>query len=66
MPGEVRRIFDPSLRATLPQSCAAPAASLCPGVPLGDGRVFACLYARSDRVSRTCNGEAEAALRQAR
>jgi hypothetical protein len=66
VPGQARRIFDPSLRATLPQSCAAAAASLCPGVPLGDGRIFACLYARSDRASQTCNNEAQAALRQAR
>ena len=66
VPGQVRRIFDPSLRATLPQSCAAAAASFCPGVPPGDGRIFACLYARSNRVSQTCNNEAEAALRQAR
>ena len=66
VPGEVRRIFDPSLRARLPQSCTAAAASLCPGVPLGDGRIFACLYGRSDRVSQTCNNESQAALRQAR
>jgi hypothetical protein len=35
-------------------------------VPLGDGRIFACLYARSDRAPQTCNNEAQAALRQAR
>jgi hypothetical protein len=66
VPGSVRKIFDPSLRAALPQSCAAAAASLCPGVPLGDGRVFACLYGHGDRVSRTCDSEAQTALRQAR
>jgi hypothetical protein len=66
VPSGVRKIFNPGLQAQLPQSCAAAAASLCPGVPGGDGRAFACLYARSDRVSKTCNSEAQAALKQAR
>jgi hypothetical protein len=64
VPRDVRKLFTPSFRADLPAACAAPAASLCPGVPQGDGRVFACLYARTDRVGSACSTEAEAALKQ--
>jgi hypothetical protein len=53
-PGYVRKIFNPAFRAPLPQACAAPAAQFCPGMTSGEGRVFACLYARSDRVPQAC------------
>src|SRR5918996_5440502 len=46
VPGGVRKNFNPAFRAALPQACVTPAAQFCPGVPAGDGRVFACLYAR--------------------
>ena len=62
-PKSVRKVFDASFRAPLPQACVAPAASVCPGVPTGDGRVFACLYARSDRVPAACTSAAEATLK---
>ena len=64
-PGYVRPVFDPAFRLPLPQACAAPAAQFCPGMSPGEGRVFACLYAYSDRVGRACSDAAEAALRQA-
>ena len=65
-PAYVRRALDPSFRAPLPAACVTPAATLCPNIPAGDARVFACLYARSDRASQTCNNQAQAALRPAR
>ena len=65
-PGWVRPVFDPGFKAALPQACAAPAAKYCPGMNAGEGRVFACLYAFSDRVGKTCGDAAEAALKQAR
>lgn len=64
-PGYVRKVFDPSFRAPLPQVCAAPAAQFCPGMTPGEGRVFACLYARSDRVPKACADAADAALKAA-
>ncbi len=64
-PGSVRKVFNPAFRAALPQACAAPAAQFCPGMTPGEGRVFACLYARSDRVPKTCSDAAQATLEQA-
>ncbi len=62
-PAYVRRALDPSFSAPLPQSCVAPAASLCPNIPAGNARVFACLYARSDRAGSACNNAATAVLK---
>ena len=64
-PGYVRKIFNPAFRAPLPQACAASAAQFCPGMTPGEGRVFACLYARSDRVPKACSSAAQAVLEQA-
>ena len=64
-PGYVRKLFDPAFRAPLPQACEAPAAQFCPGMTSGEGRVFACLYARSDRVPKACSDAAQATLKQA-
>lgn len=63
VPGHVRQIFDPSFRAEIPAVCKPAAASLCPSVTPGDGRMFACLYARTDRVAPNCSAQAEAVLR---
>ena len=65
-PGYVRKLFNPAFRAPLPQACAAPAAQFCPGMTPGEGRVFACLYARSDRVPQACSDAAQATLEQAK
>jgi Golgi apparatus protein 1 len=62
-PRYVRAALNPGFKVALPQVCAAPAKSLCPGIPAGDGRVLACLYARSDRAGRACTTAAEAAMR---
>jgi cysteine rich repeat protein len=65
-PGYARKIFDPAFRAPLPQACVAPAAQFCPGMKPGEGQVFACLYAYSDRVGKACSGAAQAALKQSK
>lgn len=62
-PADVRKVFDPAFRAALPHACVAPAARFCPGVPVGGGPIFACLYARSDRVGKDCSDAARATLR---
>ena len=63
VPRDVRKIFNPAFRAPLPQACVVPAAQVCPGVPTGDGRIFACLYAREDRIGATCSAAAQATLK---
>ena len=65
-PGYVRRALDPSFKAPLPAACVAPAKALCPSIPASDARVFACLYARSDRAGRDCSNAATATLKGAR
>ena len=65
-PGSVRMVFNPAFRASLPDACATPAAQFCPGMTRGEGRVFACLYAPSDRVTKACSDAAQAALEQAK
>ena len=62
-PRWVRPVFDPTFKAPLPQSCTAAAAQYCPGMTAGEGRVFACLYAFSDRVGKTCSDAAQATLK---
>lgn len=62
IPASARQIFSPNFRATLPESCSADAASLCPGVPLGNGQVFACLYSRDNRVSSACSAATDTLL----
>jgi hypothetical protein len=62
VPGDVRRILGPGFRADLPPACERAAARYCPRVAPGDGRVFACLYARSDRVDARCSAAARALL----
>jgi hypothetical protein len=62
-PGYVRRALQPGFQAALPASCVAPAKALCPAIAPGDARVFACLYARSDRAGRDCNNAATAVLK---
>jgi Cysteine rich repeat len=59
VPRAARRMLDPDFRAELPPSCHGAAASVCPDVPTGDGRVFACLYARSSQVGEECANTAE-------
>ncbi len=62
-PGYVRRALDPSFSAPLPAVCVAPAAQLCPNIPASNARVYACLYARSDRAGKACNDAATATLK---
>jgi hypothetical protein len=62
-PGYVRQALQPGFEAPLPASCATPAKTLCPSISPSDARVFACLYARSDRAGRACNSAATTALK---
>lgn len=64
MPSEVRTMLSPGFQADLPQSCQPDASQFCSGVAAGDGRVFACLYARGDRVSETCSADVEQTLKR--
>jgi len=63
VPRDARRIFDPGFRAALPASCAADFARFCKGIAQGDGRAFACLYARENRIAAACKADTEAELR---
>lgn len=65
MPSSVRNMLSPGFSAALPQSCNSDAERYCPGIAQGDGRVFACLYARDSQVSQTCSADAERAIEQA-
>jgi hypothetical protein len=65
-PEAVRMIFNPAFRAALPETCAEPAAQFCSDMTPGEGRVFACLYARSDRLPKDCSDAAQEALKLAR
>jgi hypothetical protein len=63
-PGWVRSALSGGGDLPLPQECAAPAARYCPG--LSDRSVFACLYAYSERIPRSCPEAAEAVLKAGR
>jgi len=65
MPQSVRNLLAPGFQAPLPASCEADASRYCSGIAPGDGRVFACLYAREGKVSQTCSAAAEEAISQA-
>jgi len=65
-PSYVRKALNPAFRAPLPEACSKPAAQFCPGMTPGKGSVFACLYARSDRIPKACSDAAQETLKQAR
>jgi hypothetical protein len=54
VPRGVRAVIDPGFRADLPAACDGDAGRFCTDVPRGDGRIFACLYAREPSVSPPC------------
>ena len=62
VPRTARAVLAPGFSAALPPACAEAAARFCPGLPSGDGRVLACLYARSDRVDAPCVSAARSAI----
>lgn len=62
VPGNVRKIFNPDFRAELPPTCESAAAQLCPNVEQSDGRIFACLYARTQQVGAACQADAQAVV----
>ena len=62
VPGNVRKIFNPSFSAELPAACESAAVQLCSNVERGDGRIFACLYARTQQVGAACQADAQAVV----
>jgi hypothetical protein len=62
VPRTARAVLAPGFSAALPPACAEAAARFCPGLPSRDGRVLACLYARSDRVDAPCVSAARSAI----
>jgi hypothetical protein len=62
VPGHVRKIFHPDFRAELPPTCESAAAQLCPNVEQGDGRIFACFFARTQQVGPACQADAQAVV----
>lgn len=65
VPQEARRLLDPAFRAELPQVCEPAAERFCSGVARGDGRIFSCLYARTNRIGEACSSAAQATIEQA-
>jgi hypothetical protein len=62
IPQIAREILGPEFRADLPPACTTAAARFCPEIRPGDGRMLACLYARSDRLDAACAGAARHAV----
>ena len=62
-PADMRASLAPGASVALPAACTQEAAKFCRGVPTGDGRVLACLYARGNRVDATCRAQARAAMK---
>ncbi|MGB2932104.1 MAG: cysteine rich repeat-containing protein, partial [Methyloceanibacter sp.] len=51
----VAKVYGPRERlALLRSACGGEVRALCPGVPLGGGRVIACLEARAAALSPRC------------
>jgi hypothetical protein len=63
VPRDVRTVMKGGFSAAVPAACTDSVARFCQGVPPGDGRVFACLYANSNRVPKACTEAARATIR---
>ena len=61
IPRDMRAIFQPEFGAPVPASCAAAVRTYCGGITT-QGRVFACLYAVSDKTGGACAADAQAAV----
>ncbi|MES0882795.1 cysteine rich repeat-containing protein [Roseibium sp. SCP14] len=62
IPPDVLKMRNTPGEAKLRQVCAADIKSRCKGVPPGKGRLLACLYAWSNKVSKSCHAEARSVL----
>ncbi|MES0810836.1 hypothetical protein ABLO27_15235 [Roseibium sp. SCPC15] len=62
IPPDVLKMRNTPGEAKLRQVCAADINSRCKGVPPGKGRLLACLYAWSNKVSQPCHAEAKSVL----
>ncbi|MEM9631006.1 MAG: cysteine rich repeat-containing protein [Pseudomonadota bacterium] len=62
IPPDVLKMRNTPGEAKLRQVCAADIKSRCRSVPPGKGRLLACLYAWSNKVSKPCHAEAKSVL----
>ena len=62
IPHGIRNLNDTPYEADLREACDADFKKLCSDVATGDDRHLACLYAWSNRVSKTCQTEAKTVL----
>ena len=58
VPAAMRSGKGPQLEAELRKVCSPDIGRLCPGVKSGNGRILACLYARSGNVGKSCSSAA--------
>ncbi|HSM42122.1 MAG TPA: cysteine rich repeat-containing protein [Afifellaceae bacterium] len=58
VPGGFESLPSWGRNAGLRQACASDVSKYCSRVKVGDGRLLACLYARSSSVSKTCSSQA--------
>ena len=59
VPPTLRSDKGPELEAGLRKVCTSDIGQFCPGVKSGNGRILACLYSRSGKVSETCSSAAQ-------
>ncbi len=64
IPAGVRSLQGSEYEAGLRKACTSDANKFCPSVKIGNGRILACLYSRSNSVSKPCSSEAKLVLDQ--
>ncbi len=64
IPAGVRSLQGSEYEAGLRKACTSDANKFCPSVKIGNGRILACLYSRSNSVSKPCSLEAKLVLDQ--
>ncbi len=64
VPAGVRSLQGSEYEAGLRKACTSDANKLCPSVKIGNGRILACLYSRSNSMSKACSSEAKMVLDQ--
>jgi len=62
IPAGVSPLQSSKYGAALRNACTSDINRFCPGVKIGNGRILACLYSRSNSVSKACSSEAKTAV----
>jgi hypothetical protein len=62
IPTGVRSLQGSGYEASLRKACTSDADKLCTRVKTGNGRILACLYARSNSVRKACSSKAKMVL----